>query len=381
MFTGTLTAREPVQFGRGGDGKITAISVFRDGGAEPGLAVRAGQIARLWGLTGIQVGDRIGSSRAEAARYFAPPTLETVVVPERPSQRAALYSALAQLAEEDPLINLRQDNGHREVLVSLYGDVQKEVIQATLADDFGIAASFRETTTICAERLTGTGEAAESMDDPANPFKATVGLRVGPGPAGSGVQFRVEIELGSLPASFLRAVEETATGTLQQGLYGWQVLDCVITLTRSGYVPPPPSGWSVFSSSAGDFRNLTPLVLMAALRQAGTVVCEPVSSFWLEIPAICVPAVMTALARLRAVGQTPALTGSSCVIEGEIPSGHVHELQQQLPSLTAGEGILESAFARYQPVSGPPPSRPNRDCNPLNRREYLLRVQRRLNAR
>ena len=242
-------------------------------------------------------------------------------------------------------------------------------------------AGFRDTTTICAERLTGTGEAAESMGDPANPFKATVGLRTGPGPAGSGVQFRVEIELGSLPAAFLRAIEEAATRSLRHGLHGWQVLDCVVTLTRSGYVPPPPSGWSVFSSSAGDFRNLTPLVLMAALRQAGTVVCEPVSSFWLELPADSVPAAMTALARLRAVGQTPELTGSSCVIEGEIPSGQVQELQAQLPSLTAGEGILESAFSRYQPVSGPPPSRPHGDRNPLDRREYLLRVQRRLSAR
>ena len=40
--------------------------------------------------------------------------------------------------------------------------------------------------------------------------------------------------------------------------------------------------------------------------------------------------------------------------------------------------VLESWFDRYQPVPGPPPTRPRSDHNPLNRREYLLRVVRRV---
>jgi ribosomal protection tetracycline resistance protein len=39
--------------------------------------------------------------------------------------------------------------------------------------------------------------------------------------------------------------------------------------------------------------------------------------------------------------------------------------------------MLESAFDRYEPVHGPRPSRPRWDNDPLNRREYLLRVVRR----
>ena len=38
--------------------------------------------------------------------------------------------------------------------------------------------------------------------------------------------FRLEIELGSLPLAFFKAVEETVRETLHQGLYGWQVTDC-----------------------------------------------------------------------------------------------------------------------------------------------------------
>ena len=87
--------------------------------------------------------------------HFAPPTLETLVVPARLADQGVLRAALGQLAEQDPLINVRQDDVRQEIVVSLYGEVQKEVIQATLAADFGIDAGFRETTTICIERPAG----------------------------------------------------------------------------------------------------------------------------------------------------------------------------------------------------------------------------------
>jgi ribosomal protection tetracycline resistance protein len=39
------------------------------------------------------------------------------------------------------------------------------------------------------------------------------------------------------------------------------------------------------SSTGWDFRGLTPLVLMTALRRAGTRVQEPIARFRLELPA------------------------------------------------------------------------------------------------
>ena len=56
---------------------------------------------------------------------------------------ARCTSRWSQLAEQDPLINLRQDDVRQEIFVSLYGEVQKEVIEATLASDYGIGVSFR----------------------------------------------------------------------------------------------------------------------------------------------------------------------------------------------------------------------------------------------
>ena len=56
-------------------------------------------------------------------------------------------------------------------------------------------------------------------------------------------------------------------------------------------------------------------------------------------------------------------------------------LERQLPAKTRGEGVVESAFDHYQPVSGTIPTRQRSDHNPLNREEYLLHVARRVTRR
>ena len=384
LFSGIVRTRDRLQFGRDNERKVTAISAFEHGSAVQRASVGAGQIAKLWGLGDIKIGDAIGMPRATSeGHHFAPPTLEAVIVPRRPADKGALRVALDQLAEQDPLINLRQDDARQEIYVSLYGEVQKEVIQETLATDFNIDVEFRETTTICIERPIGTGAAAEILREAPNPFLATVGLRIEPAPINTGVEFRREGELlGSMPLSFFKAVEDTVHQTLHQGIYGWQVTDCIVTMTHSGYAPRQSHAHQGFSksmsSTAGDFRNLTPLVLMSALKQAGTRVYEPIHRFQLDVPTDTLGAIVPALARLDAVPQTPAIRGSSCTLEGEIPAARVHELQQQLSALTRGEGVLESAFDCYQPVRGTIPTRPRSDHNPLDRKDYLLHVVRRV---
>lgn len=393
IASGTVRTRDRVPVHRAGgapgDGgeraqKVTAISVFDHGTDERRSTAEAGRIAKLWGLTRARIGDTIGEPPGERAAepHFAPPTLETVVTARRPGERGALHAALSQLAESDPLIALRRDGTRQEIAVSLYGEVQKEVIQATLADEFGVAVDFQETTTVHIERPAGTGAAFEIKEKDGNPFLATVGLRIEPAPAGSGVEFRREVELGSLPYAFFTAVEETAGETLLQGLHGWQVTDCLVTMTHAGYNARQSHAHAVFdksmSSTSGDFRNLTPLVLAEALRRAGTVVHEPMHRFRLEIPVDALGTLLPVLTRLRAVPRTPGTLGGGYLLEGDIPAARVHDLEQLLPTLTRGEGVLESAFSHYRPVTGPVPERARTDHNPLNRREYLQAVRRRL---
>jgi ribosomal protection tetracycline resistance protein len=379
LHTGTLHARQQVSFSRNNQGqkirqhsgKVTAIQVFEHGKLVNATQVTAGDVARIFGLKSIQIGDHIGSPRESRTQVkFPPPSLETVVRPRRPEDQAALFVALQRLAEQDPFINMRQDQDEQQVSLCLYGEVQKEVIKSILAQDFGLDVVFDKTQTIHIEKPIGSGEAVEEIDKHGhNDFYATIGLRIERGAANSGVIYRLGVELGSLPSAFHKAIEETVYRTLQQGLYGWQVTDCVVTLIRSGFAGPV--------STAADFRNLTPLVLISALKQAGSSVYEPFSRFELDISVDTLSPVLTKLAEVGAIPHEPDVRGETCRLQGVLPTSRVHEFEQQLPGLTQGEGVFLSQFDGYREVVGNVPSRARTDNNPLDRKEYLLRVLKR----
>jgi ribosomal protection tetracycline resistance protein len=287
---------------------------------------------------------------------------------------------LDQLAEQDPLINVRQDDTRKEISVSLYGEVQKEVIQATLANDFGLEVAFRETTTICIERAVGSGAAVEILQSETHPFPATIGLRIEPAPYESGVQFRLDVDPRRMPLhiyktrdKFAEAMTQYVGGTLQEGLMGWPVTDCVVTMTDCDYyasdgptkpVSPTPR------TTAADFRKLTPLVLMRALERARTVVCEPIMRVELEIPTDTVGAVLAAAARLGGVVATPSTRGKLSVIEAMMPAARAQDLRRQLPGLSGGEGVADTSFGGYEPVRGAPPTRRRTTLNPLDHDKY-----------
>jgi ribosomal protection tetracycline resistance protein len=366
MFSGTLRTRDRLQFGENVESKVTAVSVFDQGSSVRRPSVSAGEIAMLWGLTDVRIGDAIGALRSKPEDQFAPPTLEAVVAPRRPDDKGALYLALEQLAEQDPLIDVRRDDSRHELSVSLYGEVQKEVIQATLANDFGLDVEFQETTPLYIERPIGTGEAVELLNTDSNPFNATIGLRIEPGPRDSGIDFGLAVDNRTIPLyvygkreSFAVHMGEYVREALKEGgPFGWQVTDCLVTMTQSNYssADGPPSTRGPMSTAA-DFRKLTPLVVMQALERAGTVVCEPNLGVSLEVPTHTIGAVMPALARLGASLETPSVHGKLATIESVLPAARAQDLQRELAELTAGEGVLESSFAGYQPVNGDQPVR------------------------
>jgi ribosomal protection tetracycline resistance protein len=365
VFSGTVRVRD-----RFDAGKVTALRVFATGDTVQQDEAHAGEIAKLWGLAEVQIGDWLGEVRGGVDHHFAPPTFESVVAPVDPADGQRLRAALGQLAEQDPLIDVRQDDERGEISVSLYGEVQREVIEATLADEYGLAAEFHDTTTICIERPSGTGEAVELLNTPTNPFHADLGLRIEPAVPGSGVELRVDdgIDPRDAPlyvfktfAGFVEHMGEYVRLALGEGLNGWRVDDCVVTVTKIGYslADGPPSRRGPMPT-ANDLKKLTPVVLMQALHRGGSTVCEPVFRISAEVPTEAIGAVLAALGRLGAGAGTPAQRGELSVLETVLPASSVQDLRRQLPGLTGGEGVIESEFAGYQPVTGDPPTRRRR---------------------
>ncbi|WP_423465257.1 hypothetical protein ACO229_03290 [Promicromonospora sp. MS192] len=354
MRSGVLHLRDRIDLGHGRAERITGLRVAHRGSLTARPTAGAGQIAVVQGLTTARVGDVVGPRLPgdERASQFPPPSYETVV-DAAPEARGRLYSALSELAEQDPLIRVRRRD--EEITVSLYGEVQREVLAAILQREHGVEARFGEVRTARTERLTGVGHALEVKKQDGNEFLATIGLRVEPAPVGSGVTFELECERGSMPPAFFDATEDTVRRSLAGGPLRYPVPDARVVMTHSGYAPRQSHMHQKFnkamSSTGADFRGLAPRVLAAAVRRAGTVVCEPVHRFVIELPDDAVGAVTSLVGRLGGVPFESGLAGPGvAVVRGEIPAGVIATLQRDLPGLTHGEGVCQTEHDRFEPV-------------------------------
>src|SRR5204862_5793066 len=168
--------------------------------------------------------------------------------------------------------------------------------------------------------------------------------------ADSGIAFTLDVVARDIPLyvynsrdEFREQMERYVRGALHEGLRGWEVVDCSVTMTECAYsvADGPPSRRGP-TSTAADFRKLTPLVVVQALERAGTVLCEPTVRVALEVPTRTVGAVLPALARLGAAVETPSPHGELSTVVAVMPVTGADELQRQLPGLTGGEGVLES---------------------------------------
>ncbi|MEU9170544.1 tetracycline resistance ribosomal protection protein Otr(A) [Streptomyces sp. NPDC048420] len=339
LYGGEVTERQRLTFlRREADGATSRVSgrVTRLSGP-----LTAGNIAALTFSSGLRVGDRLGEL-TDRAPQFAPPTLETLVTARHPELAARLRSALLTLADQDPLIHARPTHSGATTLL-LYGEVQMEVLAATLVQDFGVEAEFEPARVRYLERPCGTGEAGEE-----NPWHlgtrywATIGLRVEPGDRDSGGVFAYETELGALPRAFHQAIEESVHASMRSGLTGAVVTDYRVTLVRSGFVAPV--------STAADFRGLTPIVLRRALERARTRVFEPYHAFEVEVPLDALAPVTAQLASAGAEFTGTSGGETAWVITGRLPARRVRGIELRLPGLTHGEGVWWSRLAGDRPV-------------------------------
>ena len=191
--SGWSTARYALGSGstcrRAGSGRCRASRCSRRVGGSAPVGVAAGQIGRLHGLAEVRVGDTFGRPGGVEEHHFAPPTLEASVTAVRADQGPALRAALAELADQDPLIDVRTgDDGLPTV--SLYGRVQQEVLGSTLAEEYGIDVAFADAGVLHVERPRRPGAAVARLNTDDQPVPGHHRPANQPGPAGLGAAVR-----------------------------------------------------------------------------------------------------------------------------------------------------------------------------------------------
>ena len=346
--------------------KISQIRRIRGGRFEDTGVMEAGDIAAVYGLSRIRIGDVIGapdpSRKQEVMR--ADPLLLTEVTPAAPEEETRLYQALSMLSEEDPLLSLERNTQTGQLFVHIMGTIQTEILTEILETRFGLKASFSKPRVIFREKPARAAEGFEAYTMP-KPCWAIVKLKMEPLPPGSGIRFESIVKEGELLARYQNHVRESVYKTLKQGIYGWEVMDTKVTLIagNSHHVHTHPL----------DFFVATPVAVLRALTESGSVLMEPYMKMTVSAEEGFFGKVMSQIIAMRGEIRAQETVNGQFTMEAVLPLTECLEYPVTFRSLTSGRGVIRMELLDYRPAPGDVhETRPRNGVDPLDRAKWIL---------
>lgn len=363
MLSGTLRVRQALPTPDGTE-KIARLQKPEGRRLLDAEALHAGETGVLYGISAFRAGDVIGDAENVPQAALPVPTLTVRVSPENPEELPGLQKALTELCDEDPRLDFRYLREKKELHLSIYGEIQTEILQALLLERYGLSVQFSPPSVIYKETPSRKGEGFDAYTMP-KPCWAVLRFLMEPLPEGSGLQYESKVTGGRLPYRYQEHVKTAVPRALQQGLKGWEVTDCKVTLIdgESHHVHTHPL----------DFFLATPLAIMDGLRNTGTSVLEPVNRVTFRCPQEYAGKTLGVITNSRGTIVSQQEKPGRFSITAEIPVSECLRFAPAYPSLTSGSGNLSMRFSHYAPCpEGLWQMRERIGVDPLERSKYIL---------
>lgn len=366
LYNGTVRNREVVQnTTQGLAEKVTQIRKMEALSHTDVGKLQAGDIGVLCGLGNVRIGDILGSPEAVPTEHrLSVPLLTVQVNPASANDYPSLVSALQELAEEDPLLDLQWLQEERELHVKVMGTVQLEILSSVLRTRFGIESAFSEPSVIYKETPAEAAEGYVAYTMP-KPCWAILRFQIEPGPRGSGLVYDSIVRQEHLLERYQNEVARRVPEALMQGLYGWEVTDLRITLIEGEH--------HVWHTHPLDFVVATPMGIMDGLTNTGTTLLEPMLHFRISVQEDLGGRILGDLVQMRAEFDSPVVLSGRFMVEGIVPVATSLDYAVKLGMLTGGRGTLTTRFAEYRECPHELGAvRPRRGIDPRDRSKYIL---------
>ncbi|MEK5395187.1 translation factor GTPase family protein [Paenibacillus sp. FSL K6-2859] len=372
LYEGMIRNRDTVMnYTQDIQGKVTQIRKVEGGRTEDVGALEAGDIAVLYGLSGVRIGDVLGHPEAiPAEAKLAVPLLTVRVFWGTDMDDHKVIGALQELADEDPLLDTQWLQDERELHIKVMGPIQLEILNSVLEERYGLKVTFGQPSVIYKETPASVGEGFIAYTMP-KPCWAILRFQIEPGPPGSGLVYDSIVRSSDLLPQYQSETARRVPEALQQGLYGWEVTDLKVTLIEGQH--------HVWHTHPLDFAVATPMGIMDGLARVGTKLLEPILQVRIVVPEENGGRVMNDLVQMRGTFEPPVLQGERMIIEGRLPLATSLDYPVTLSSYTKGRSTFTSFFAGYEEC---PPDvsaeRTRRGVNPLDQAKYILSVRKAL---
>ncbi|GGD93405.1 elongation factor G [Paenibacillus nasutitermitis] len=369
LYDGVIRNRDTlVNHTRGLQDKVTQIRRVHGQKTEDTGLLAAGGIAAVYGLNRARIGDILGlPGRVPGEQRLAVPLLTVQVQWRNEAEYPAVVAAFAELADEDPLLDLQWLQDERELHLKVMGPIQMEVLSHLMRSRFGLGVTFGAPSVIYKETPASAGEGYIAYLMP-KPCWAILRFLIEPAERGSGLAYSSRVRGEQLTESYQNEVARRVPEALSQGLLGWEVTDLRVTLLEGEH--------HVWHTHPLDFVIATPMGIMNGLAHVGTKLLEPMLRFRLSIPEEYGGKLLGELVVMRGEFDAPVVRQERMEIEGLLPVATTLDFPARLGSLTRGRGTLSTFFHGYREC---PPDvhveRVRRGVNPLDQSKYILAVR------
>ncbi len=370
VYGGAIVMRKMVALYEDGDPfRVTQLLTPDMGELHGAGAVTCGDIAVLPNNGTMKVGIVLGEIMPPVRRIsIAEPLLRVRVVADDTIPRSKLLDALQQLCMEDPLLDMRTNAQTGTLELRVFGQVQMEILRALAFERYNLKIELGEPQTIFRERPAHVGTGNVPWSD--TPYEAAIGITIEPLPEGSGMQYESKVNYGYLYMSFQNAVRDGLMGSIQYGLYGWELTDARITLQWAQY--------SSVTSTPADYRNIAPVAIIRALNDAGTELMEPILTYMLTVPSNLAGRASYDLGMMNATMDDISTVGDAITYSGCIPLDTSKEYSQTVAAYTKGMGVFTVRAKGYALFNGDKASVANKGFELPSEEIYLLPKSRRM---
>ena len=310
--------------------------------AEPGSIVAVAKLKET--TTGDSLCDESSKVQFKLAQPIA--TLITFALEAKSKgDEDKIYSSLSRLLEEDRGLKVDRNAETKEILLSGAGQVHIESTIEKMKRKFNVEVllktpkvPYRETikkkVRVQGRHKKQTGGHGQFGD---------CWVQIEPLPRGKGFEFVDAIVGGSIPRTYIPAVEKGIIESAQRGvLAGFPCVDFRATLDDGSF--------HAVDSSEMAFKIAGSLAFKKAAEDAKPVLLEPIMKIQITTPDEFMGDIMGDLnsRRGRVLGMDSA--GKYQVINAEVPMVEVLTYAPDLRSMTGGRGIFSAEFLRYDEV-------------------------------
>jgi elongation factor G len=273
------------------------------------------------------------------------PVMAFAFEPKTKGDEEKAAAAIRRLEEEDPTLDVHRDPDTGEQIIAGLTQIHVEVIVDRIKRRFGAEIELHPPRVPYLETIRKPAKAHGRYK------KQTGGrgqfgdchIEIEPAETGTGLEFIDAIKGGSIPNSFIPAVEKGVQEAMGGGiLAGYPIKDVRVRLYDGQH-------HSVDSSEMA-FKIAGSMAFKHAAAEAEPYLLEPIVKLTISVPEDSVGDVIGDLnsRRGRPLGMEPK--GSMTEIQAEVPMAEVLDYAPDLRAITGGRGDYGMEFERYEEV-------------------------------